>query len=299
MSRQWILRAVVGLIGAAIAAGVCLFGDWLPLKLGYCLNITPSEPVGIYRLVPGGAERGTLVLLKQPHDPAASVLHPYVPVNLPLIKRVAAIRGDVVRVGAHGVHVNGIPWPDSVPLTHDQEGRSLRPYPFGVYRVPADKLWVMSNHPRGLDSRYFGPVPTTSVISLLTPLATWSNPFPAQMLALAYALGLAALGILAAARIMNSLSDSNEEVFMKLRKVEKQLPSAQVNVTLPGKLKAELDNYATYYQQVHGEPIGIRKLLVEMARSFVETDREFQLWLKRNFNAVADTNSGPAHPSAR
>ena len=47
MSRQWILRAVVGLTGGAIAAGVCFFGDWLPIGLGYCLNITPSEPVGI------------------------------------------------------------------------------------------------------------------------------------------------------------------------------------------------------------------------------------------------------------
>ena len=55
---------------------------------------------------------------------------------------------------------------------------------------------------------------------------------------------------------------------MKLNRVEKQVPSAQVNVTLPGKLKAELDSYAAYYQQVHGEPIGIRKLIVEIARSF-------------------------------
>ena len=206
MSRQWILRAVVGLTGGAIAAGVCLFGDWLPLGLGYCLNITPSEPVGIYRLVPGEAERGTLILLQQPHDPAATILRPYVPANLPLIKRVAAIPGDVVQAGAHGVYVNGRLWPDSVPLTHDQEGRSLRPYPFGVYRVAAGRLWVMSNHPRGLDSRYFGPVPASSVISRLAPLATWSSPLLAQTLALVYGLCLAALGILAAATTINALS---------------------------------------------------------------------------------------------
>ena len=206
MSRQWILRAVVGLTGGAIAAGVCLFGDWLPLGLGYCLNITPSEPVGIYRLVPGGAERGTLILLQQPHDPAASVLRPYVPANLPLIKRVAAIPSDVVRIDSDGVYVNGVRWPDSVPLLHDDEGRALHPYPFGVYRVPAGQLWVMSNHPRGLDSRYFGPVPASSVISRLAPLATWSSAPLAQWLALGYALCLAAFGILTAAAIINALS---------------------------------------------------------------------------------------------
>ena len=86
---------------------------------------------------------------------------------------------------------------------------------------------------------------------------------------------------------------------MKLSKLEKQLPSAQVNITLPGKLKTELDSYAAYYQHVHGEPIGIRKLLVEMARSFIEADREFQAWLKRHSNGIGDANGGPAHPSAR
>jgi len=204
MSRQWILRAVVGLTGGAIAAGVCLFGDWLPIGLGYCLNITPSEPVGIYRLVPGGAERGTLILLQQPHDPAASVLRRYVPANLPLIKRVAAISGDVVQAGAHGVYVNGRFWPDSVPLTHDQEGRSLRPYPFGTYRIRAGRLWVLSQHPRGIDSRYFGPVASSSVISQVVPVVVWSNPAASQALLFAYIVFIAAVAILIAMAIVNS-----------------------------------------------------------------------------------------------
>ena len=86
---------------------------------------------------------------------------------------------------------------------------------------------------------------------------------------------------------------------MKLGKLEKQLPSAQVNVTMPGKLKGELDSYAAYYQQMHGEPIGIGKLLVEMARSFIEADREFQAWLKRHSNGIGDANGCPAHPLVR
>jgi hypothetical protein len=86
---------------------------------------------------------------------------------------------------------------------------------------------------------------------------------------------------------------------MKLNRVEKQVPSAPVNVTLPGKLKAELDGYAAYYQQVHGEPIGTRKLIVEMARSFVETDREFQTWARRNSSGHTNTNGSTARPSVR
>ena len=86
---------------------------------------------------------------------------------------------------------------------------------------------------------------------------------------------------------------------MKLAKVEKQLPSAQVNITLPGRLKTELDGYAAYYQQIHGEAIGVRRLIVEIVRNFVDSDREFQSWLKRNSNHIANANGGPAHPAVR
>jgi len=86
---------------------------------------------------------------------------------------------------------------------------------------------------------------------------------------------------------------------MRLSKVEKQLPSAQVNVTLPGKLKLELDSYAAYYNHIHGEAIGIRRIIVEIVRNFVESDREFQAWLKRHSNGVGDANGGPSPASMR
>jgi hypothetical protein len=86
---------------------------------------------------------------------------------------------------------------------------------------------------------------------------------------------------------------------MRLSKVEKQLPSAQVNVTLPGKLKLELDGYAAYYNHIHGEAIGIRRIIVEIVRNFVESDREFQAWLKHHSNGVGDANGGPTPASMR
>lgn len=86
---------------------------------------------------------------------------------------------------------------------------------------------------------------------------------------------------------------------MRLNKVEKQLPSTQVNVTLPGKLKIELDGYVAYYQHIHGETIGIRKLMVEIVRNFVESDREFQAWLKRQSDGLAITNGSPTRSAVR
>lgn len=86
---------------------------------------------------------------------------------------------------------------------------------------------------------------------------------------------------------------------MRLNKVEQQMKSAQVNITLPGKLKSELDGYAAYYQHIHGDAIGIRRIIVEIVRNFVESDREFQSWLKRHHNNVADMNGGPTQPATR
>lgn len=205
MRRCWPLRFAGAAIGSATLVAVCLIGTKLPAQLGYCLNITPSEPVGIYRRVAGRADRGALVLLNQPHDSAASILGRYLPANIPLIKRVAAIAGDLVETSAYGVRINGNLWSDSAPLTHDLEGRSLRPYPFGIYRVPTGQLWVMSNHPRGLDSRYFGPVTESSVISRLVPIATWSNPDSAVGLDLAYALCIAAIALVLAATTVKTI----------------------------------------------------------------------------------------------
>jgi len=199
MRRCWPLRFAGAAIGSAILVAVCLIGARLPAALGYCLNITPSEPVGIYRRVASGVHRNALVLLRQPQDPASSILGRYLPANIPLIKRVAATPGDVVDESMRGVWVNGILWPDSAPLTHDQEGRSLQQYPFGTYRVATGQLWVMSNHPRGLDSRYFGPVMDSSVISRMVPIATWSNPDTAVALDLAYAICIAAIALVLAA----------------------------------------------------------------------------------------------------
>ena len=86
---------------------------------------------------------------------------------------------------------------------------------------------------------------------------------------------------------------------MKLSKVEKQLPSTQVNVTLPGKFKAELDSYATYYEHIHGDAIGIRRLIVEITRNFVESDREFHSWLRRHGNGAAVTHTSNGQPATK
>jgi hypothetical protein len=72
---------------------------------------------------------------------------------------------------------------------------------------------------------------------------------------------------------------------MKLSRITKPLHSVQIRVTLPGELDAALDNYARYYEHVHGDPVEPRALIAEMLRAFIDADREFQAWSRSRSNS--------------
>ncbi len=72
---------------------------------------------------------------------------------------------------------------------------------------------------------------------------------------------------------------------MKLTRITKPLRSVQVRVTVTGELNAALENYARYYEYVHGEPVEPRTLMPEMLRAFIEADREFQAWSRSSSNS--------------
>ncbi len=71
---------------------------------------------------------------------------------------------------------------------------------------------------------------------------------------------------------------------MKLSRITKPPRSVQVRVTLAGEVNAALENYARYYEQVHGDPVEPRALIPEMLRAFIEGDREFQAWTRSRSN---------------
>jgi len=71
---------------------------------------------------------------------------------------------------------------------------------------------------------------------------------------------------------------------MKLTRITKPLRSVQVRVTVIGELNAALENYARYYEHVHGDPVEPRALIPEMLRAFMDADREFQAWSRSRSN---------------
>jgi hypothetical protein len=65
---------------------------------------------------------------------------------------------------------------------------------------------------------------------------------------------------------------------MKLSRITKPLRSVQVRVTLAGDLNTSLEDYARYYEHIHGEPVDSRVLMPEILRAFLDADRESQSW---------------------
>jgi conjugative transfer signal peptidase TraF len=162
-------RRLPGLSWCLCGTLALLCGAWVA---GLRLNLTGSMPVGIYSTARDAPDRGSIVLACLPSDVATfAKLRGYVPRGgscpggvLPVGKPIVALAGDTVVVTTTGLLVNGIPAPNSEPLSRDTKGRPLpRPQP-GQYVVGADELWLVSEYSRfSFDSRYFGPVDADQV----------------------------------------------------------------------------------------------------------------------------------------
>ncbi len=128
------------------------------------LNLSPSVPVGVYRLarLAPPLARGTLVLL-----PVPDAVRPWA--SLPLLKPVAGIAGDVACVLGGRLTVND---EDYGPVLTAAHGMAL-PQWWGCTVVRAGEVVVASQAPRSNDSRYFGPVPIRDIKAVAVPVWTW------------------------------------------------------------------------------------------------------------------------------
>lgn len=172
--RRCVLLFLAGLGGmiAALAA-IAYFG-------GVRLNLTPSEPLGLWRIVAlqRPVETGDLVFICPPVTASFEEARRrgYVRRGLcpsgfaPLIKTVAALPGQHIEIGAN-VTVDGKPLASSIVRASDGEGRALTPFTGGI--VPPKNLFLHSTFARSYDSRYFGPVPDTGLLGLARPILTF------------------------------------------------------------------------------------------------------------------------------
>lgn len=140
-------------------------------------NASASAPLGLYRVEPDRAlARGDMVVARVPeHVRAVAARRHYIPANVPLVKRVAAVPGDLVCAEGTQVSVNGRPLVSRLAADH-----LARPLPWwsGCQRLRGGALLlVMVDVPDSFDGRYFGPTRAADVVGRATPL--WVTPIRA------------------------------------------------------------------------------------------------------------------------
>lgn len=146
---------------------------------GYRLNLTPSEPLGLWRIeaLRRPVEIGDLVFFCPPVTVAFEEARQrgYLRRGLcaggvaPLIKTIAALPGQHVEI-ADQVIIDGRALPASTVRKTDGEGRALSPDPGGV--VLPRRLFLHSSFASSYDSRYFGAVPDSGLLGLARPILT-------------------------------------------------------------------------------------------------------------------------------
>lgn len=126
-------------------------------------NVSNSAPRGLYAVSPGAkASVGDMVVARVPiaWRSQAAARH-YVPINVPLVKRVAAADGDRICGMGKYLTLNNIPL--AVRLARDSRGRPLAKWQGCVTLKPHEYLLLMDGK-ASFDGRYFGPTGAGDII---------------------------------------------------------------------------------------------------------------------------------------
>ncbi len=126
-------------------------------------NVSASAPTGLYFVSPGRApQRGDMVVAwtPPPWRKLAAARH-YLPSNVPLVKRVAAVAGDRVCARHDQIYVNGI-WV-AWRRPYDGAGRQM-PAWHGCRTLGDGALFLLMDARDSFDGRYFGPTERQDII---------------------------------------------------------------------------------------------------------------------------------------
>jgi conjugative transfer signal peptidase TraF len=135
-------------------------------------NASESVPIGLYSVEPVGRLAVTNLVVTVPPQPLAGFLagRGYLPLGVPLIKRVLALSGQSVCRTEFAISVDGIEM--GTALVHDRRGRPL-PVWQGCRAIAQGEVFLMNwDEPASLDGRYFGPIPFSTIVGRAEPLWT-------------------------------------------------------------------------------------------------------------------------------
>jgi len=145
------------------------------MTLRYIWNASNSVPIGLYRVQPATQLTVTELVAVQPPDLLAAFLdlNGYLPIGVPMLKRVLALPGQTVCRNGLTVAVDGT----NIGDARERVGRG-RPLPSwsGCRVIAEGDVFVMNwQSEDSLDGRYFGPLPASAVIGKAMPVWTYEE----------------------------------------------------------------------------------------------------------------------------
>lgn len=131
-------------------------------------NASASSPIGLYRIESRRPKIGDYVLV-EPTDALKSFIieRGYLPPEIPLLKRVAAIAGDEICRENERVFVNGAHVADA--LLVDSLGRKMPDWD-GCILLRGDEVFLLNDAARSLDGRYLGATNVSQIIGIARPV---------------------------------------------------------------------------------------------------------------------------------
>jgi conjugative transfer signal peptidase TraF len=166
------LGPFAGMVLGVLAIGGCASPHTTPWLIW---NASASVPIGLYLIEPPVHLEVTDLVAADPPRAIARFLaeRRYLPIGVPLMKRVVALTGQTVCRSGANITVNGIAL--GIALERDHLGRAM-PVWQGCRLLGNGEVFLMNwQVPDSVDGRYFGPFPLISIIGRTIPLWTDEN----------------------------------------------------------------------------------------------------------------------------
>lgn len=160
------------MLATVLSSGTLGTSAFVDLPRAVIWNASASAPIGLYSLQADGSVDVTDLVAIVPPPPIAEFMaaRGYLPIGVPMMKRVLALPGQIVC--RQGLDIIVYSATVGQARERDSAGRKM-PVWQGCRTIGDDELFVMNwDVPYSVDGRYFGPLPRASVIGHARPVWT-------------------------------------------------------------------------------------------------------------------------------
>jgi conjugative transfer signal peptidase TraF len=134
----------------------------IPMPIHLIWNGSASAPIGLYWVSSRPTVTGDLVLVRLNRDlENLFTTRGYLPSKVPILKRIAASQGDEICRTGFDISINGRH--SATAMASDSASRLLSVWN-GCHVLNEREIFLLNDHPRSLDGRYFGATDRALVI---------------------------------------------------------------------------------------------------------------------------------------